>query len=69
MLLPIIDYVLQGSIALLVLVHPWFLRPGQSLRAFGYPFLAVCAWGIWRIVCFDPATNNDIPGLGKNQCR
>jgi len=64
MLLSISDYVVQGIIALLVLVHPWFLRPGQSLRAFGFPFLAIVAWGIWRMVYFDPATHNDIPGLG-----
>ncbi len=62
--LSITDYVAQGIIALLVLVHPWFLRPGQSLRAFGFPFLAIFIWGIWRFTCFDPATRNDIPGIG-----
>lgn len=62
--LPLTDYVIQGCIALLVFVHPWFLRPGQSLRAFGFPFLAIFAWGIWRFMIFDPATHNDIPGFG-----
>lgn len=64
MLLSIIDYMIQGIIALLVLVHPWFLRSGQSLRAFGFPFLAIFAWGIWRFAYFDSATHNDIPGIG-----
>jgi hypothetical protein len=26
--------------------------------------MAVFAWGVWRIVFFDPATDNDIPGAG-----
>ena len=64
MLLSITDYVVQGIIALLVLVHPWFLRPGQGLRAFGFPFLAIFIWGIWRFTFFDPKTHNDIPGIG-----
>jgi hypothetical protein len=64
MFLSITDYVVQGIIVLLVLVHPWFLRPGQSLRAFGFPFLVIFLWGIWRMTCFDPATHNDIPGFG-----
>jgi hypothetical protein len=64
MFLSITDYVVQGIIALLVLVHPWLLRPGQSLRAFGFPFLAIFIWGIWRFTYFDPATRNDIPGIG-----
>ena len=64
MLLSISDYVLQGIIAVLFLVHPWFLRPGQSRRAFWFPFLTIFAWGIWRMAYFDPATNNDIPGIG-----
>jgi hypothetical protein len=58
------DYVIQGIIVLLVLVHPWFLRPGQSLRAFGFPFVAIVSWGIWRISYFDPRTENDVPGIG-----
>ena len=64
MLLSLSDYVLQGIIALLVLVHPWLLRPGQSLRAIAFPFLAVSLWGIWRMRYFDPATHNDIPAIG-----
>jgi hypothetical protein len=64
MLLSASDYIVQGIIALLVLVHPWFLRPGQSFRAFGFPFLAICLWGVWRMTYFDPATRNDIPGIG-----
>ena len=64
MRLSVADYVVQGIIALLVLVHHWFLQPGQSLRAFGCPLLAIFAWGIWRMFYFDPATNNDIPGIG-----
>ena len=58
------DYAIQGIIALLVLVRPWFLRPGQGFRAFGIPFLAIFAWGFWRLFYFDPATHNDIPGIG-----
>lgn len=64
MLLSITDYVVQGIIALLVIVHPWFLRLGQGRRAFGVPFVAIFAWGIWRFTYFDPATHNDIPGIG-----
>jgi len=64
MILSISDYVVQGIIALLVLVHPWFLRPGQSLRAYGFPFLAIFAWGVWRMAYFDPVTHNAIPGIG-----
>jgi hypothetical protein len=58
------DYLIQGIIALVVFVHPWFLRPDQGGRAFGFPFLVICAWGLWRVVHFDPATHNDIPGIG-----
>jgi hypothetical protein len=58
------DYIIQGIIALLIFVHPWFLRPGQGGRAFGFPFLAICAWGFWRVFDFDPATHNDVPGIG-----
>ena len=64
MLLSVSDYIIQAIIALLVLVYPWFLRPGHGLRAFGFPFLATCLWGIWRMFHFDPATRNDIPGFG-----
>jgi hypothetical protein len=62
--LSITDYLVQGTIALLVLVRPWFLRPGQGRRAFWVPFLAIFVWGIWRVAYFDPATHNDIPGVG-----
>lgn len=58
------DYVIQGIIALLIFVHPWFLHPGQSGRAFGFSFLLIFAWGFWRVFHFDPATHNDIPGIG-----
>jgi hypothetical protein len=63
-LISIIDYVMQGVIAMLVLVYPWFLRPGQGRRAFGAPFLAIFAWGIWRIAYFDSVKRNDVPGIG-----
>lgn len=62
--LSITDYVVQVIIALLVLVHPWFLRPGQGRRAFCFPFFTIFVWGIWRMTYFDPKTSNDIPGIG-----
>ena len=60
----VIDYIILGIIALLIFVHPWFLRPDQGGRAFGFPFLVICAWGVWRLFNFDPATHNDVPGIG-----
>lgn len=64
MLLSDTDYLLQGIIFLLVFVHPWFLRLGQGIRAFGYPLIAIFVWGLWRMFYFDPATKNDVPGIG-----
>jgi hypothetical protein len=64
MLLSFADYVVQGLILLLTFVHPWFLRLGQEARAFGFPFVVIFIWGIWRMAYFDPATHNDIPGIG-----
>src|SRR5205823_4294988 len=58
------DWVIQGMIVLLVFVRPWFLRPGQGFRAFFVPFCVITAWGVWRFAYFDPATHNDIPGIG-----
>ena len=63
-LLSIVDWSFQAVLLLLTFVHPWFLRIGQSSRAFGFPFLLIFVWGIWRMFFFDPTTNNDVPGIG-----
>ena len=64
MFLSITDIVIQGVIALLIFVHPWFLRPGQRRRAFWYPFVATFLWGFWRVLYFDIVMHNDVPGIG-----
>jgi len=66
--LSITDWVIQGFIAISVLVLPFFLHPGSGSRAFGYPFLIILAWGIWRMFYFDVATNNGVPGGGYLVC-
>jgi hypothetical protein len=64
MILSIIDWIFQGIIAFSVFVRPFLLRPRSGGRAIGYPFLIVFLWGTWRMTCYDPATHNDIPGMG-----
>jgi TRAP-type C4-dicarboxylate transport system permease small subunit len=64
MLISIADWCIQAAFLLLILVHPWFLRAGQSSAAFGRPFFVGIIWGIWRMFYFDPITRNDIPGMG-----
>jgi hypothetical protein len=58
------DYIIQGGLLVIVFLYPWSLRLKQPGRAFGVPFIACFGWGIWRIVYFDPETENDIPGIG-----
>jgi hypothetical protein len=58
------DWVFQGFFVLFVLVFPWILPPGSRGGFFGYPFIVVFAWGIWRMSYYDPTTSNDIPGTG-----
>jgi hypothetical protein len=62
--LSVTDWIIQGLIAISVLVLPFFLGPGSGIRVFGYPFLIILAWGIWRMLYFDVATNNGVPGGG-----
>jgi len=62
--LSITDWAIQGFIALSVLVFPFLLKPESGGRAFGYPFMIIFVWGIWRMAYYDGATHNDIPGIG-----
>ena len=62
--LGIMDWFVQIVLFVLALVHPWIVQRGFASRLFTYPFVLSLPWGIWRMCCFDPAINNDIPGLG-----
>lgn len=57
------DYVVQGLLALLLFVLPWFLRPGRGCLAFALPFVAILARRLWRVFHFDIAMKNDVPGI------
>ncbi len=57
------DYLAQAILALFVFVHPWFIRPGRGWQAFVIPFMLIFIWGVWRVVSYDAATNNDVPGM------
>lgn len=65
------DYVIQGAFLILTVIFPWFMC-GQRFRSFIFrfflafiiPFLVVTAWGFWRVIYFDSAMHNDIPGIG-----
>ena len=61
--LSIMDWVFQGIIACSILVLPFVLPEGAASRALGYPFLAMLAWGFWRMAYFDPVMGNDVPGI------
>jgi len=63
-LLSLVDYFIQAALVLLAFVSPWLIAPGHSLRAFGLPFLLTLCWCLWRMGYFDPATDNDVPGIG-----
>lgn len=62
--LEIIDYFVQAVLFALGFVYPWFVPRGRGWRLFIYPLIIAFFWGIWRVVLFDPATHNDIPGIG-----
>jgi hypothetical protein len=55
---------MQLILVFMVLGLPWFLGPNQGGRAFGYPTIAICAWGVWRFVIYDWLTWNDVPAMG-----
>jgi len=67
------DYVIQGLLLLLTVILPLSLRINPGCRAsclssfltFSMPFLLGCVWGFWRMIYYDPATNNrDYAGPG-----
>ena len=64
MVLSVTDYLVQGINALLVFLRPWFLHREKGVHAFGEPFVTVVVLGLWRMLYFDPATKNDVPGSG-----
>ena len=63
-MLSMTDFGFQVFFGFVVLVFPWFLSPRSKGRAFGYPFIVIFTWGLWRMAYYDPTTNNDIPGIG-----
>lgn len=62
--LSITDYFVQGVLVLLAFVYPWRIPLEKSPRAARMPLVATFAWGLWRMGIFDPATHNDVPGVG-----
>ena len=62
--LEILDYFVQAVLLILAFVYPWRARRGHGWRVFCYPIFISFFWGIWRVVVFDTATSNDVPGIG-----
>lgn len=62
--LEIIDYFVQAVLFALGFIYPWFAPRGHAGRVFGYPLLLAFFWCFWRMGLFDPAINNDVPGIG-----
>ena len=62
--LEILDYFIQSVMLLLALVHPWLAPLGRFGRVFAYPLILSFIWCLWRMAIFDPAINNDVPGIG-----
>jgi len=60
-----LDYISQGSLFLLSFVFP-FLAPihWKAVRILAIVWSCWFVWGFWRLLYFDPITNNDIPGIG-----
>lgn len=58
------DYVVQGLLALLIFIVPWFKKEKRGGSVFLISLVAICLWGQWRMFYFDPAMKNDVPGLG-----
>lgn len=62
--LPAADYTAQGFLAYLVFIAPWLMGERRGGYVFGLPLVAICLWGVWRMLSFDPAMKNDVPGIG-----
>ena len=62
--LSLTDYFVQIVLLLVTLIYPWRIRREQYTRAFGVAFFLAFLWAIWRVIIFDPATHNDVPGMG-----
>src|SRR5438067_9276178 len=61
--LSITDYFVQAVLLLTPFIYPWRIRLEQGWRVFCVPSGLAFLWGIWRVVLFDPATKNDVPGI------
>jgi hypothetical protein len=62
--LEVIDYMVQAVLFMLGFIHPWIVPRGHGARVFGYPLLVAFFWCFWRMLLFDPAIKNDVPGIG-----
>ena len=62
--LEILDYFVQAVLLIAAFVYPWRARRGNGWRVFCCPIFISFFWGMWRVVVFDPATSNDVPGIG-----
>jgi hypothetical protein len=58
------DYVAQAALVMLMLLLPFCPNPDSG---FGRGLALLCVlgfiWGVWRLLYFDPVTQNDIPGM------
>lgn len=62
--LVLLDWFIQAVLLCLAFVHPWLVKRWHLSGLFGYPMILSVFWCIWRMVIFDPATDNDVPGMG-----
>lgn len=62
--LDLLDWSIQLLLLCLAFVQPWIVRRWDLSSLFGYPMILSVFWCIWRMVIFDPATGNDVPGMG-----
>jgi hypothetical protein len=60
----VIDYFIQAVLVILGFVYPWVVPRVRRWSLVVYPLLIAFIWGIWRMVLFDPAFHNDVPGIG-----
>ena len=56
------DYAIQGLLLGAVFIVP--IAGGSKRTSFAVPCAIGLFWGFWRMAYFDPATQNDIPGIG-----
>ncbi|WP_265593539.1 hypothetical protein [Verrucomicrobium sp. BvORR034] len=63
-LIEALNWFIQAVLLCLAFVRPWLVKRWHLSDLFGYPMILSVFWCIWRMVIFDPATDNDVPGMG-----